>query len=123
MTAHASGSGCSAPLGQVGSDGGGAGGPPARQVAGYHPSRQVAIALVDYVPQNKEELSFKRGDTIRDITAVVSTGSIRDMPPPPVEPLDELRGGSSTGSSLTLTLSLTHTLTLTLTPAWRYLYR
>jgi hypothetical protein len=28
----------------------------------------VAIALVDYVSQNKEELSFKRGDTIRDIT-------------------------------------------------------
>ena len=28
----------------------------------------MAIALVDYVSQNKEELSFQRGDTIRDIS-------------------------------------------------------
>lgn len=34
---------------------------------GRAPTRAVAIALIDYVSQNHWELSFKRGDTIRDV--------------------------------------------------------
>ena len=34
---------------------------------GRAPTRAVAIALIDYVSQNQWELSFKRGDTIRDV--------------------------------------------------------
>ena len=36
--------------------------------------RRVAVTLVDYVPEKLAELSFKRGDTIRDVVAAWPRG-------------------------------------------------
>ncbi|KOO29208.1 serine threonine protein kinase [Chrysochromulina tobinii] len=67
-----------------------------------HDSRQanraVAIALVDYVGQAFDELSFKRGDTIRDVEPHTDAlGTALRSGEGPISPIAELRAAGEGG--------------------------
>ena len=61
-------------------------------------NRAVAIALVDYVGQAFDELSFKRGDTIRDVEPHTDAlGTALRSGEGPISPIAELRAAGEGG--------------------------
>ena len=68
--------------------------PPSGATAGAHAAARVAVALVDHVGQAYEELSFKRGDTIRDVEPSAA------IPASPASPLASLASLSAADGGL-----------------------